>query len=123
MHFAFHFTLGILSRIHDLSRTQHFSSHLAQHVFCEIHQVIKVGVGLIELQHGELRIMSRGQTFIAEVAVDLVDALKATHYQTLQIKLRRNTQVHINIQRIMVSHKRTCHSTTRNNLQHWGFNF
>jgi phage terminase large subunit-like protein len=51
-----------------------------------------VGVGLVELQHGELGIVLRADALVAEVAVDLVDAVKAADDQPLQIKLRRDAQ-------------------------------
>ena len=55
-----HFALGILNCIHHLSRTQHLGGQLAQHILGQVHQVIKVCVGLVELKHGELRIVTGG---------------------------------------------------------------
>ena len=56
----------------------------------QIHQVAVVAIGLIKLQHGELRVVSGGDPLIAEVAVDLIDAIEASHHQPLQIELRRD---------------------------------
>ena len=45
--------------------------------FGEVHHVVVVRVGLVELQHGELGIVLGGDALVAEVAVDLVDAVEA----------------------------------------------
>ena len=52
----------------------------------DIHDALIVGVGLIGLEHGELGIPAPSQAFVAEVAVDLVDAIESAHHQPLQIK-------------------------------------
>ena len=70
-----------------------FSATFAQHRFSQIHQVMVILVGLIELQHGELRIVPRRHAFIPEIAVDFEHFLDATDYQALQIKLRRNAKI------------------------------
>ena len=41
----------------------------------ELHQVVVVGVGLVELEHGELGVVAGADAFVAEVAVDFVDAV------------------------------------------------
>ncbi len=46
----------------------------------EIHQPPVIGIGCIELHHREFGIVTRANTFIAEVAIDFKDALKATNY-------------------------------------------
>ena len=118
-----HFTLGILNCIHYLSGTQHLSGQLAQHILSQVHQVIKICVGLVELEHGELGIMASGQTLVAEVAVDLIDPLEAANDQSLEVQLRGNTHIHIYIQRIVVGDKGTRHSAAGNHLQHGSFHF
>ena len=39
------------------------------------HHVGVVGVGLVQLQHRELRVVTRRQPFVAEYPPDLIDAL------------------------------------------------
>ena len=39
------------------------------------HEVVVVGVGLVELEHGELGVVAGADALVAEVAVDLVDAV------------------------------------------------
>src|SRR5205814_8574113 len=43
---------------------------------------------------------SRGNAFVTEIAVDLVDAVEPADRQPLQVQLRRDTQIQINVQRI-----------------------
>ena len=47
----------------------------------EIHHAVIVGVGLIKLEHRELRVVMRGDAFVAEVAIDFVDPLQAADDQ------------------------------------------
>ncbi|MNH23089.1 hypothetical protein D3C79_829720 [compost metagenome] len=67
--------------------------------------------------------MTRGNTFVTEVTVDLEHALEATYHQALQIQLWRDTQVHVDVQRVVVSNKRTSRRTARDHLHHRGFDF
>lgn len=55
--------------------------------------------------------MTYGNTFVTEVTVDFEYTLEATDHQTLEVQFRRDTQVHVEIQRIMVGDKRTRSST------------
>src|SRR5215471_3918525 len=56
---------------------------LLQHLLGELHEVAIVGVSLIELQHGEFRIMLCRDSLIAEISVDLVHTIESTDNQTL----------------------------------------
>src|SRR5215207_5285492 len=49
--------------------------------------------------------MFEGNTFIAEVTANLVDFFKITHQQAFEIQLKRNTQVHILLQFVVMCHK------------------
>ncbi len=82
-----------------------------------------VGVGLVELEHGELGIVLRRDAFIAEVAVDLIHALQAAYHQPLEIQLRRNAQVEIDVERIVVRFKRTRRGPAGDGLHHGRFHF
>ena len=41
-----------------------------------LHHVLKITVGLIDLKHGEFRVMPCRDTFITEITVDLINLLK-----------------------------------------------
>ena len=70
--------------------------------FGEVHQVVVVGVGLVELEHGELGVVLGADAFVAEVAVDLVDAVEAADDQPLEIELRRDAQEEVEVERVVV---------------------
>jgi hypothetical protein len=77
-------------------------AHKRDHLLGDLHQVVIVGIGLVELQHGELGIVLRAHALVAEVAVDLVDAVQAADDQALQIELRRDAQKQIQVERVVV---------------------
>ena len=62
--------------------------------------------------------MPHRDAFITEVAVDLEHPLKATHDQPLEVQLRRNTQKHLLIQRVVVGGKWPCIGAARYRVQH-----
>ncbi|VGP32827.1 hypothetical protein SB00610_01850 [Klebsiella quasipneumoniae subsp. similipneumoniae] len=67
--------------------------------------------------------MTNGDPFVTEVTVDLEDAFEAAHHQTLEVQFRRDTQVHVQIQRVMMGDERTRGSAARDHLHHRGFHF
>ena len=70
------------------------------------HQLLVVGVGLVELEHRELGVVLRRDALVPEVARDLVDALEAADDEPLQIQLRRDAQEEIHVERVVVRHER-----------------
>jgi hypothetical protein len=63
---------------------------------------VVVRVGLVELEHGELGVVLGADAFVAEVAVDLVDAVEAADDQALEVELGRDAQEEIEIERVVV---------------------
>ena len=61
--------------------------------------------------------MTGVHTLVAENTADLVYALQTAYDQALEVQLGRNTQIHINVQRVVVGNERTSRSTTSNRLQ------
>ena len=82
-----------------------------------------VGVGLVGLEHGELGIPAPSQAFVAEVAVDLVDAVEAADDQALQIKLGRDAQVEIHVERVVMGDERPRDGAAGDGLHHRRFDF
>ncbi|MNQ50011.1 hypothetical protein D3C85_639370 [compost metagenome] len=116
-------TLFALFGVTDLGVTQDVLGQGAQQLLGQVHQIDVIGIGHVELDHGELGVVTHRDPFVTEVAVDLVDALETTDHQTLQIELGGDTQVHVDVQRIVVSDERTRGGTTRDDLHHGGFHF
>ena len=104
-------------------RTGGIDRRLPQQFLGEIHQAAIVRVGLVELQHGELGVVVRGEPFVAEVAIDLVDALQAAHHQPLQVQLRRDPQVEIDIERVVMRDERTRRGAAVERLHHRRLHF
>ena len=65
------------------------------------HHVGVVGVGLVELQHRELRRVEAVDALVAEVLADLVDALIAADDQPLQVELVGDAQVEGLVERVV----------------------
>ena len=67
-----------------------------------------VGVRLIKLQHRELGIVLRRDALIAEVAIDLVDAIESADHQPLEIQLRRDAQEQIHVEGVVMRRRKAC---------------
>jgi len=80
--------------ISSSSRPSHLSP-LLNRCLRRLHDAEIIGVGLIRFEHGELGIPSPSQALVAEVAVDLIDAIKSAHCQALQIKFGSDAQKQI----------------------------
>src|ERR1700741_1698204 len=96
---------------------------MGEQLLCERHKVAIIAVGLIELQHGELGIMFAGDALVAKIAVDLVNAIESSHQKALQIQLRGDTQVEIEIEGIVVGDERARSGPAGNRLHHRRFHF
>ena len=59
--------------------------------------------------------------FVAEVAVDLVDALQAADHQALQVKFRRDAQEQIDVERVVMGDERPRGGASGDRLHHRSF--
>ncbi len=103
--------------IRDLSCTQHLLSHTEEGALCQGHHVMVVCVGLVRLQHGEFRIVMRGDALIAEILADLVDSIQPAHDEPLQIELVGDAQVYLLIQGVVVSGEGSRHRPSIHGLE------
>ena len=94
-----------------------------EHLLGEEHQVLVVAVRLVELQHREFGIVLRRHPFVPEVAGDLVHAIHAADREPLQIQLRRDAQVQIHVERVVVCHERPRHGPAGDRLHHRRLDF
>ena len=88
-----------------------------------LHQVKVVGVGLVELEHGELGVVLGADAFVAEVAVDLVDAIESADYEALQVKLWRDAQEEIHVERVVMGAEGARCGASGERLHHRRFDF
>ncbi len=98
----------------------YLQSHLGDELLGQLHQVMVVGVGLVELEHGELGIVLGGDAFVAKVAVDLVNAVETADHQALEVELGRDAQVQRKVQRIMVGAEGPGGGASGDGLHHRG---
>ena len=96
---------------------------MGEHLFGERHHVLIVGVCLVELQHGEFRIVLCGDALIAKVSVDFIHTIEAADDQALQIKLRRNAEIQVEIEGVVMRPERPRDRSARNGLHHRCFDF
>ena len=94
-----------------------------ERVFSQRHEIVIVGIGLIKLQHRELRIMDRRKAFITKIAIQFKDPLEAADDQPLEIEFRRDAQIQIGVQRVMVRREGTGSRPTGDGVHHRRFDF
>jgi hypothetical protein len=82
-----------------------------------------VGVRLIGLQQGELRVVAEVDPLVAESPAQLEHPLHSTDAQPLQIELRRDPQVQVEVVAVDVGHERASRGTAVNLLQDRGLDF
>ena len=92
-------------------------------VLRELHQVVVVGVGLVELEHGELGVVLGADALVAEVAVDLVDTVEAADDQTLEVEFRRDAQGERDVERVVVGLEGARCGAAGDGVEHGGFDF
>ena len=100
-----------------------FCATSLEHLLGEIHQVAIVAVRLIELEHREFGIVARRQTFVAEVPIHLEHALEATDHEPLQIQLRRDSQIQVHVERVVMRDERARRSAAEDRMHHRRFDF
>ena len=74
-------------------------------LFGHRHQLVVVGVGLVELEHRELGVVLRRHPLVPKVPRQLVDPLHAADHEALEVQLRRDSQVEVHVERVVVRHK------------------
>ena len=84
----------------------------------ELHEVFVGGVGPVELEHGELGIVAHRDALVAEVAVDLEDALEAADQQPLEVQLRRDAQEEIHVEGVVMRDERPRRGAAGQRLHH-----
>ncbi len=82
-----------------------------------------VAVGLVELEHGELGVVLGGDAFVAEVAVDLVDAIHAADYEALEVELGGDAELEVEIEGVVVGEEGAGGGSAGYGVHHGGFDF
>ena len=82
-------------------------SHMPEHLLGQVHHAVVIGICLIQLHHGKLRIVACVDTFIAEYASDLIDFIEPAYDQPLQVQFQRDAQLHILVEGVEMGLKGT----------------
>ena len=115
--------IEITAVIADFQRSVDFLAGRGDQVFGHIHHAVIIRIGLIELDHRELWIVTNVNALVAEIAADFVHALQTADNQAFQIKLRRDAQKEIHVESIVVSYKGTRRRSAGNDVEQRGFHF
>ncbi len=95
----------------------------AQQVLGLLDEHFVVGVGLIELQHGELGVVALRDPLVAKVAVDLVDPLQAADDETLEVELRCDAEEEVDVESVVVRDEWTRRGAAGDGLHHRRLHF
>ncbi len=109
--------------VRNLGGAQNILRQRTEQRLRQFDQVFVVRIRHIEFHHGELRIMAHGDAFVTEVTVNFEYAFEAANHQTLEVQFRRDTQVHVQIQRVVMGDKRTGRRAAWDHLHHRRFDF
>ena len=115
--------IDLLALVFHHRRAGGVDGGLPQQLLGKIHHAEVIRVGLIKLQHREFGIVVRRDPLIAEIAVDLVDALQAAHHQALQIQFRRDPQIQIDVERVVMRPERARRRAAVKRLEHGRLHF
>src|SRR5690554_808901 len=61
--------------------------------------------------------------FVAEITIDFVYAIQSAYDQSLQIKLGRDSELEIGIERVVMRHKRARRSSSQERMHHGSLHF
>ena len=64
--------------------------------------------------------MLAGDALVAEVAVDLIDFFHTSNQEPFQVKLRRNAEIEVDVEGIVVCHEGPGGSTAGDGMHHGG---
>ena len=90
----------------DLVLAEQVEDEAGEELLGELDEVVVVGVGHVELAHGELGIVCHVDALVAEVAAYLVDAVDAAHHQLLQVELGRDAHEQVHVEVVVVRDER-----------------
>ena len=78
---------------------------------------------LVALHHGELRVVARRNSFVAEHATNFKHAFHAANNESLQVQLQRNAQEQLHVQCVVVRKEWASVCAACFHVQHWSFHF
>ena len=111
-----------LGAVLDLVIAGNFLDHVGDHLLGHVHEILIIGIGLIELTRGELRVVGEVNALIAELTANLIDTVETTNDQHLQVQLGSDTEVQVHVQVVVVGDEGLGHGTTGDHVHHGSLN-
>lgn len=102
----------------DDRRAEDRLSGIDDNALRDVHHVRVIRIRLIELDRRELRIVADVHALVAEDAAHLVDAVEAADDEALEVELRRDAQVEVDVERIVVRDERASRSAAGDRREH-----
>jgi len=84
----------------------------------QVHDVVDVRVGPVELAGGELRVVGEVDALVAELAAQLVHALQTADDEHLEVQLGRDTHVQVHVELVVVRDERLGRRTAGDGVHH-----
>ena len=109
--------VNLAAQIWQHRRAEKFLRGPAHDVLEDHHHVGVVGVGLVELEHRELWIVTRRKPFVAERPTYLEDSLEPSDDTPFQVQLGGDPQVHVCVKGVVMGDERSRRRPTRDRMQ------
>ncbi|GKT46492.1 uncharacterized protein ColSpa_06674 [Colletotrichum spaethianum] len=94
----------------------------ADQLLSQVHNVVDIGEGLVELAGGELGVVGEVDALVSELTTKLVDAVEATNDKLLEVELGSYSHEHGHVQIVVVGDEGSGGSTTGNGTHHGRLN-
>lgn len=107
----------------DLVGAVDLVDHLREHLFSEVHEVVVVSIGPIELTCGELGVVSQVNALISELLANLKHSVHSSYDQLLQVQLWCYSHEQLHVQVIMESLEGFGNGTSSNHVHHGSLHF
>ena len=115
--------ISVFVFVFDLEGAEEFLGEMADHLFDEVGHDFEVTEGLVGFEHGELGIVTTGDSFVPEIAIEFEDFCQATDEKALQVQLGSDAHGEWHIQRIVMRLERPRRSAAGHVVKHGCFDF
>lgn len=115
-------SLGTVQVVLDLVASSDLLDEARHQIFSHLEQVIVIGVGHVELAGSELGVVSHVDTFVSELATNLVDALNTSNDELLEEKLGSDTHEEIEMESVVMGDEGLGGGSSGDHVHHGGLN-
>lgn len=105
-----------------LVATGNLLDHAGHELLGDLHEIVDIRIGPVELASGELRVVGQINALITELTANLVYTVKTTDNQHLEVELGRNTHKEVHVELVVMSHEGLRCCSTGNSVHHRGLN-